>query len=200
MPLALIWMGTGNNLIYIGDTSRRVLDIRFDCREEKPEDRGGFKHADLRAYGRQNRPALVGAALTILRAYHVAGRPQQPLPGWGSYEAWSALVRQTVVWLGFCDPAAGRSELMARADTQVMALRQLVECWHEVDPDGEGVTTGGLLELLARSRDGYQGTREAILELCGGSPDKLPTVRIVGNKLRHIRGRIVGGKMIDSHT
>ncbi len=198
MPLAITWLATGNNVVLMGDTSRRICHIRLNCKEERPEERDGFRHANLRAHVHQHRAELVSACLTILRAFHVAGRPQAKLSGWGSYEGWSELVRQAVVWLGFPDPAAGRIELMNRADTQLQALRQLIECWHEVDPHGEGITTSGLMDLLSRCRDGYHGVREALLEMCGGSPDKLPGVKAVGNKLRHIRGRIVGGKAMDS--
>jgi hypothetical protein len=200
LPLNLVWYATGNNIIFQGDASRRTCPIRFECKEENPENRRGFRHPDLRAHVRQRRGQLIAACLTILRAYHVAGRPVAELPAWGSFEGWSALVRQAVVWTGMADPAAGKIELAERSDVQVMALRQLLECWHEVDPHDEGVTTGGLLDLLARCRDGFLGVREALLELCGGGPDKLPTVRTVGNKFRHVRGRIIGGKALDAHT
>lgn len=198
MPLPITWIGTGNNVGLRGDTARRICHIRLNCREERPEDRQGFRHADLRGFVRENRAQLVGAVLTILRAFHVAGRPQANLSGWGSYEGWSSVVRQAVVWLGLPDPAQGRIELMNRSDTQLQALRQLIECWHEVDPQDQGVTTAGLLDLLSRNRDGYHGVREALLEMCGGTADKLPGVRAVGNKLRHIRGRIIGGRSIDA--
>ncbi len=198
MPLVITWLATGNNIILAADTSRRVCPIRLNCQEERPEERQGFKHPDLRQFIRDYRGKLVSAALTILRGYHVAERPQVNLCGWGSYESWSSLIRQCVVWLGMPDPANGRIELMSRSDVQASALRLLIESWHEVDPSDEGLTTGELLALLGRSRDMYLSVREAILELCGGTAEKLPSVRTVGNKLRHVRHRIVCGKMLDS--
>ena len=78
------------------------------------------------------------------------------------------------------------------------ANRMLIESWSEIDPDNSGLTAGQLLGLLHDFRDKYGKIREAILELCGGSPEKLPTVRSVGNKLRHLKGRIMAGVCIDS--
>lgn len=198
MPLEITWLATGNNILYAADTSRRVCHIRLNSREERPEERQGFTYPNLRRHVRDSRAKLLRAALIILRGFHVAERPQLPLPGWGSFEGWSALVRQAVVWLGMTDPAAGRVEMMDRSDTQATALRQLIEAWQEIDPDGAGVTTSELLKMLDRDRDRYPATREALLELCGGSPDKLPTVQAVGNKLKHIRGRIIGGRKLHS--
>lgn len=199
MPMSIVWLATGNNTILAADTSRRVCPIRLNCQEEKPENRKGFRHPDLRQHVRANRGQLVSAALTILRAFHVAGRPQVDLPGWGSYESWTALIRQAIVWLGLPDPAGGRIDLMERADVQASALRMLIESWPEIDSDGTGLTTGQLLRKLSEHPNFFTRVREAILELCGGSPEKLPTVRSVGNKLRHLKGRIVGLLCLDSH-
>src|SRR5690606_41043849 len=61
------------------DTTRRIIHIRLDVLEEKPEERTGFKHPELLTWIRQNRPRLLTAALTILRAYCNAGMPRQDL-------------------------------------------------------------------------------------------------------------------------
>jgi len=199
LPLQIVWAATGNNISLMADTSRRVGHIRIETQDERPEERQGFRYPRLLDHVRSNRAKLLSAALTMLRAFHVAGRPIKPIPEWGSFEGWSALVRQAVVWLGLPDPGSTRVELMERSDVQASAIRQLLECWNEIDSSGEGMTTGRLLEILNRHKESYLSVREAILELCGGTPDKLPTVRTVGNKFRHIRGRVIGGKMLDSH-
>ena len=66
------------------------------------------------------------AALTLLRAYAAAAFPSQRLPGWGSYEGWSDLVRSTVVWLGLPDPAQTRAAPGASADGEKGALLDLI--------------------------------------------------------------------------
>jgi hypothetical protein len=89
---------TGNNVSLRGDLGRRVVPIDIDPRVEHPEDRGGWRYPDLLGHLRRERPRLVAAALTMLRAYVVAGRPSHGHPAYGSYEQWDALVRGAVVW------------------------------------------------------------------------------------------------------
>lgn len=91
----------GNGLIIKGDLTRRTLRSRIDAKIEQPETRAFAFDPVEKAM--KNRPALVVAALTVLRAYHVAGRPEKPLP-LGSFEAWSDLVRGALMWLGAADP------------------------------------------------------------------------------------------------
>jgi hypothetical protein len=75
-----VMVGSGNNLTVAGDTIRRVLLARMETELERPQDRDGFRIPDLRAWVRDNRARLVHAALTILRAFIVAGRPTTTNP------------------------------------------------------------------------------------------------------------------------
>lgn len=204
-PLNATWYGTGNNVVLIGDTCRRTVYIRLESPLENPEQRDGFKYRDLLAHVRQHRAELVSAVLTILRAFCVAGRPRQKIPTWGSFEGWSAIVRQAIVWIGLPDPAEAREELVSTSDRESTALRQLIAGWVEVDPDDAGLTTAELLKLLTANQNDYEAVRSGLLELC--DPPKgciLPTARSVGNRLKHLRGRNVGGKALvsreDAHT
>lgn len=104
MPNVTTWLATGNNIEPIGDTVRRVLLVRTEVDVERPDQRTGFKIADLAGYALEHRSALLSAALTILRAFHVAGRPDMQLASWGSFTTWSALVRGALVWTGLPDP------------------------------------------------------------------------------------------------
>ena len=105
-PVAIVttWWATGNNIEPQGDTVRRVLVVRLEVDTERPQERTGFAVKDIRSHALDHRSELLSAALTILRAYHVAGRPPQDLPAWGSFERWSALVRGALVWAGLTDP------------------------------------------------------------------------------------------------
>ncbi|MEZ6073962.1 MAG: hypothetical protein R3C10_27700 [Pirellulales bacterium] len=104
MPLLTTWAATGNNVVLMADTSRRVCHIRLESRLENPEEREGFRHPHLTRWVAENRPVLLAAALTVLAAYCRAGRPDQGLKTWGSFEGWSQLVRQALVWAGQPDP------------------------------------------------------------------------------------------------
>src|SRR5262249_48959668 len=74
-----------------GDTARRVVPIDLESLLERPQDRKDFQHPMLLEWVRQEYPRLVSAALTVLRAYFVAGCPKQNVT-YGSFEAWSDLV------------------------------------------------------------------------------------------------------------
>lgn len=126
LPLLVTWFATGNNIQLAADTARRVVHIRMEVLEERPEDREDFKHKDLRAYVKTHFAELLVAALTILRGFIAAGRPCQHLKPLGSFEGWSDLVRQSVVWAGLTDPCEGRDALVQFADTSREEHGQLI--------------------------------------------------------------------------
>jgi len=72
-PTCVTWLATGNNLAVAGDMTRRVVLCALDPKTDRPEERLFSK--DLYRWIPENRPALVAAALTALRAYIAAGRP-----------------------------------------------------------------------------------------------------------------------------
>ena len=198
MPLVTTWAATGNNVVLLADTSRRVCHIRLESKLENPEEREGFTHPNLLGWVREERPRLLCAALTILFSFCRNGRPSQGLKAWGSFEGWSDLVRQALVWVGVPDPGETREELARSSDREGAALRALIAGWPEIDPDGAGLTAAKLLERLEKSPDEYDLFRSAVLDLCPAPAGKLPGTRSLGNKLRHVRGRVVGGRSIDS--
>lgn len=209
VPLNATWYATGNNITFNGDTIRRVVPIRIESDMERPEERHGFRHPDLLGWIRQERGGLVAAALTILRAFHAAGRPDQGLTTWGSYEAWSAAIREPIVWLGLVDPADAREELAEQSDREAGSLRALLAAWHEMAGD-EGMTVPEVFRVLEantianridESRHGHESLkwpalRAAIAEISGKPLGQLPSPKSFGNRLSHMRGRVVGGRRL----
>lgn len=198
LPLSATWYASGNNVMLAADTSRRVLHIRLDSPHERPELREGFAVADIRKHVRQQRAEYLSAGLTILRAYFVAGSPKGSLPSWGSFEGWSDLVRQAIVWCGEPDPGLTREEFIESADTERNSLRELLHGWGELDADCVGVTTSAILTHLATFQMSCQAVREAVLELCPAPAGKLPSSRSLGRKLRSLIGRVVDGRFLDA--
>jgi hypothetical protein len=205
VPFPVTLAATGNNVVLVGDTGRRVSYVRLESKEEHPEERTGFTHPDLRAYARGHRADLLGAALTLLRGYCAAGRPDQGLTPWGSYEAYSALVRSAVVWAGkvagvdLPDPALGREELRKTSDTTAAALPALLAGVRKLDDTGQGVTVARMLAAAAGDVVDVVlvAFREALLSLCKLRPgEKVPGAQSVGMKLYHLRGRVAGGKYL----
>ena len=189
LPLLIVWAATGNNVTIGADTTRRVSHIRLTTKLENPEQRSGFRYPNVLQHVADCRVELVRAALTILRAFHIAGRPDQGLKPWGSFEEWTRLVRNAVVWAGQPDPGSTREELSKEADVMGGAIRDLLHGWNEIDPTGEGLTAADLLDILGRDENRFHLVRGAIGELCGGSSIKLPSVKSVGSRFRTIRQR-----------
>jgi hypothetical protein len=200
LPLLATWFSTGNNVMLVGDTARRVCHIRLESPDEKPEERAEFRHPNLLAWVREHRGRLLAAALTVLSAYCRAGRPDQGLKPWGSYEGWTALVRNAVAWVGMTDPGLARQELCERSDQEAEALRRLIAGWKEIDPDGAGKTAGQVLELLRDKANAsrYALLREVLADLFDLPQGKLPSTPKLGYVLRRFRGRNVGGRCFDS--
>jgi hypothetical protein len=119
------------------------------------------------------------------------------LKPWGSFESWSALIRNALVWLGEPDPVTTREELTEQADVELCALRGLFESWGEVDADGSGVSVAQLLTAIGTPGPRYERLRSALYDLVPTPGDKLPSARRVGMKLHHLRRRIVDGKALD---
>jgi len=93
-----------------------------------PEERA-FRISDLPAYLRANRERLVVAALTILRAYHIAGRPGQNVRPWGGFDHWSRAIREPLIWLGVADPCQTRDRVIANDPDRDRSLN-LLSAWH----------------------------------------------------------------------
>ncbi len=193
-PLHVCWFGTGNNVQLQADTARRVCHVRLETPDERPEDKGGFRYPDLRAHVLRHRGELLTAAITILRAWHLAGRPHRDLPPWGSYEGWSGVVRAAVVFADLPDPGQTRLALQTQADRDAANLASLMGALERLDPSGRGLTAAELIDLAKRAGAGGPEAelKAAAEELCG----KLDS-RALGCRLRHFRRRTVGGRVLD---
>lgn len=187
LPTNTMWMATGNNLAFRGDLAVRALLCRLDARVERPEERQ-FSIADLKAHIARHRPALVAAALTILRAYHVAGRPDQHLPAWGGFDAWSGLVRSALVWAGGADCCKTRVHII-EDDPDREQTATLLRAWHDVF--GERATQlGAVVESAAKAPD----LLAAIIAVAASKNDpRQADARRLGWWCRENTGRIVGG-------
>jgi hypothetical protein len=196
-PLFMTWFATGNNVLIGADTSRRVCHVRLESPDEKPEERRDFKYPDLLRWIDANQPRLLAAALTMLRAYCLAGRPSPGLTPWGSFDGWSNLVRSAVVWCGMPDPGETRIVLQEQADSSAESMALLLLCWSRMDPNGKGLTAAEVIHRLYKEDPpdppDYYRTMKAAIETLLAKPD----ARSLGNKLRIFRRRIFQGRFID---
>ena len=194
--LGMIWYASGNNVVLNGDTTRRTCQARLESPEERPEERQGFKYPNITQYVREHRPELLADVLTVLSAYCVAGRPRAGLKPWGSFDGWSNLIRQCVVWAGLEDPGQTRQELSERSDRDAEQLRELIAGWQEIDLDCTGLTCADALQRLS-SNHAAPRLRNVLANLYDLKPGELPGAKKLGNRLRQLRGRVCGGKTFD---
>jgi hypothetical protein len=194
-PLNVFWCGTGNNVQLAADTARRVSHCRLESPHERPELRADVTHTNLRGHVRTNRAELLSAALTVLRAWHVAGRPKHGLAPWGSFEAWSGVVREAVVFAGLPDPGETRAALQATADRDALAMSAVLDALEQMDPGRRGVTVAQVMDRIKPGPEPVPewvpALRTGIEELCG----KLDG-RALGARFRQFQRRNFGGRAL----
>jgi hypothetical protein len=186
LACAVLMLATGNNLTLAGDAARRAVVSTLDAQVERPDTRiFDFDcHAELLAA----RSELVVAGLTILRAYHIAGRPEELTP-MGSFDDWS-WIRGALVWLGCADPAATRSAILDN-DPRKDELIGVMNLWEKTfgsTPTAVADIVPGEPPIPAE----HSALHARLIEVaCRGGKW---SGKSVGWWLRRHKDRIVGGK------
>jgi hypothetical protein len=199
VPWRAVVVTNGNNTTFLGDLGRRVIPIDLDAGVESPEDRT-FAIADLEGYVAERCGALHTDALTILRAFHVAGRPQHSASRMGSFEVWDRLIRSAVIWLGWADPCEGRARISEVDDEDKGRIRALLLGLHEA----VGTEAWTVSELAARAGDKlasggwrHEALREAVMALDPRSDGERIHPGRTGIALRSMVGRPVAGLRLE---
>jgi putative DNA primase/helicase len=186
LPSSVLWIFTGNNMTVRDDMATRVLRILLDAMMERPDLRV-FNRSDLLGYVRLRRGALVHAALTILRAYIIAGKPMASISGKpfavsSRFNEFSNLVAAALVWLDRADPLGSQRAVIA--DDPVRETRQVILREWLAAYGGEWVTAKQLND------DSGNAVNEALDELgdIGGS-----SYGAVAVKIKTFEGLIIDG-------
>lgn len=206
IPLNTIWYATGNNITLKGDIIRRIILSRMFTDLENPESRSNFRHPDILGYVEQNRGQYVRDCLVILRSYFAAGCPKVCKTTFGSFEAWSDIVRSAIVWTTGQDPCSTQVKLRVE-DQNTEARMAIIGAWDDFKEWEQDNPGGGRAEY----KKGYYTSAE-ILECVNGNPeafpnmrallaswsknDSLPTTRVIGSKLRSCKGQVINGKCL----
>ena len=177
---------------------------------ERPE----FRQFDFDPVERvlANRGAYIAAALTICRAYFVAGRAQQRAPRLASFEGWSDTVRSALIWLGNADPVKSMESARAE-DPERVEINDMLEAWGRVIGIGGGarvkvadVIVRGMAMVrpdpvpfeppgpMEPAHPDFYAALEAMALKDTGKRGQKPDARVVGTWLRKFKGRIVNGK------
>lgn len=202
-------MATGNNVRVQGDTVRRCIRCRQEPNCERPEERGNFAIKDLKAYVRTRRGELVVAALTLLKAYFVAGRPAvDTSKAFGSFDAWQRVVVDALAWVAGVNVLDCRTNQDDGDDPEAEAGAQLYDAMREL---GRPVSAGELLKAGFDWETGFNGVprpnseecpalKEAFMGLGCRVNDRTgrPSPQAVGKALVRLRGRVIDGHKLIS--
>lgn len=184
-----LFLSNGNNVGPVQDMTRRCVSISLDPGCETPSARR-FRRPDLIREVTQQRGRYVSAALTIVRAWIVAGRPKfvcRPIAGYGD---WSDLCRQPLLWLDNVDPSASMFEAMAE-DPDREILNRLLTAWQLV--------FGRMPAMVRDAMKQAQGTEDKNIELrevLHDIADERGEInrRKLGWWIRRNAGRIIAGR------
>ena len=125
-----LFLSSGNNVGPVQDMTRRCLTIHLSPECEVPSARS-FTRPDLVRDVLRERGRYVTAALTIVRAWILAGRPVAECKSLAGFSDWSALCRQPMLWLGMADATESVFKAMAE-DPDRETLSRLLTAWHAV--------------------------------------------------------------------
>ena len=200
LPLNVVWFVTGNNLVLRGDLHRRVIHCRLCPTQQRPEERSGFQIPNIQRHVAERRSEVLLDAFTLLRAFAVAGFPDQNLKPFGSFEAWSRIVRNAIYWVGCDDPCESRQSLEGMtAENPAIAFLTALKAFFDVAPKSGWMTAGEILAELDRMPETgsnliYDALIEAMADACRVTPGrKLPTPKSFGWTLRRMKDRTVDG-------
>jgi hypothetical protein len=202
-PLTMVWLASGNNMAIKGDLGRRILPIDLDCKTERPEERTGFRHAPLTAWVQHERPRLTVAALTVVRAFFAAGCPAQGVQPMGSFEAWSALIREALIWVGEPDPNEGRKGLEIESDPEYEQLATLLDAWQACYATTEVRTLAQVkMDIALYAASGRQPPNtwntlhEALVALDPRYDGRSVNMRVLGRAFQKFKRRAIAGRRL----
>lgn len=178
---------TGNNISLVDDMSRRSILCNLDPNTERPE----LREFDDNPLDRilDNRGQYIADALTVLRAYKIAGQPGR-LHRLASFGEWSDLIRSAIVWLGRADPLDSMKKVREQDGRLANMQAFFAAMWEETH--GQKKTAAELVEMSLANPD----LQIAAKALC--NPRGALDGHLLGNRLRSITGRIVDGMKLHS--
>ena len=125
-----LFLSSGNNVGPVKDMTRRVLTINIDPLCATPAARS-FKRPHLLNEVRRDRGKYVSDALTIVKAWALADRPESDIAPIASFSDWAGYCRHSLIWLGLPDPATTLFAQMSD-DPDAELLGRLMSEWKTV--------------------------------------------------------------------
>jgi len=155
------WIVNGNNLRFSGDITRRCCWIRLDTHSARPFERLGpaegktWRYPNLREHVTEHRGEIIGALLTMARAWFAAGSPPAPgLSPMGSFEKWSETVGGILHFAGVAGFLANREKSFSTIDEHGPQWNTFLEALRE----HYGANPWSVADLMRKlTQDGIDG-------------------------------------------
>jgi hypothetical protein len=199
IELRCCWFLSGNNIVPGKDAYRRWLVCNLATELERPEERNDLRIPDLLSHVHAHRAEYVRAALVILRAHAVAGRPTGGWAALGSFEEWDQVVRGAVWFATGRDCNTTRRKAAEESPDRLNKLA-LLEAWKDLPgggPEGSGVTSEEAHRLAFDRKEGEKTVKATNPELGAAlarfSRDGKVTARNIGNTIRAMKGQKFDG-------
>ena len=192
VPLRPWWSLSGNNISPGRDAHRRWIPVGLRTELETPYERDDLEIADLKGHFAEHRGEIIADVLIILKAHALANHPRMKGGLLGSFEEWDRVVRGAVWYATGNDCLTTQRRAAADSPARLEKLA-LLEAWLSL-PEGtrDGYTAQEVLSLAADSNPMFDQLRAAFVPL--GDKGKLPTIRVLGCKLRAMKLENVAGK------
>jgi len=208
LPVKCIWIATGNNPILSTEIARRTIRIRIDAKVDRPwqRDPSQFRHSNIISWVKQNRGELIWAALTLTKAWIIAGCPDpKGLKPLGSFEDYSRVIGGILQVAGVKGFLGNADEFYESSDLEGANLRHLVCKWSESFKD-RPVGVSDIYKLVIENDiqldlgngKGERGQKTSLGRILSSLRDRVIgeyKVIFVGSKNRANLWRLVGKKI-----
>jgi hypothetical protein len=191
---------TVNNARMSRDIADRASRIRLDAGVDRPSERTGWRHSDIRAWTAQHRERLLSAVLELVevaRQESAAWTAAWTGPRHGRYGRWSSVVGPVVAAAGLGDQLLGsRAEVAELGDPESAEWAALVTEWAQ---RGGQMSPAGVLATYCVDRGLLSGVLgdartapRALARALTGLRDRVWTVD--GARWRMMPCRVIGGR------
>lgn len=164
VPSSVLWLFTGNNIVFKGDFATRILPIRIVPMDERPEFRK-FNRKDVGQWAMDNRKKIISAILSIVMVGK--GIDHSKFEKASRFKEWNKFVRIPLLEISGCD---------------------ILDIFDKNDfLDDETIAKGDLLELIHNTFEDRPFVTKDIMKLVEGETLGLGTVAAdtTGSNFRH---------------
>jgi len=194
IPNKTVLVASGNNMTPVSALARRSIVVRLDANTEHLRERV-FKIVNPRRHIMEHRAQLLVDALTIIRAYiSLKAFVKMPveLP---SFERWSHLARNPLIWLGMADPVVTQ---LNETDDETRNVGPLFERM-AANFGGRTFTAGEMARVVGSLADHNNEMHDALTQM--GCAEPTNPIK-VGYWLRAAKDKIGSGyKLVhDGHN